>query len=94
MDLYLLTALGITVGFHRLFAYRSIEANSQIKLILAVLDSMVVQGSLFDWVTRPCTAVAIRTTIHRNSLPGTHCHGPALCYGLGHCPVHLDQPPQ
>jgi stearoyl-CoA desaturase (delta-9 desaturase) len=49
---YLLTAVGITVGFHRLFVHRSFETYTPVKVILAALGSMAVQGSLFNWVAQ------------------------------------------
>jgi stearoyl-CoA desaturase (Delta-9 desaturase) len=49
---YLLTAVGITVGFHRLFVHRSFETITPIKVALAALGSMAVQGSLFQWAAR------------------------------------------
>jgi len=50
LSLYVLTALGITVGYHRLFVHRSFETNIVVKFILAVLGSMAVQGPLLKWV--------------------------------------------
>jgi len=50
LGMYVLTALGITVGFHRLFVHRSFETYMWVKFIWAVLGSMAVQGSLFQWV--------------------------------------------
>lgn len=50
LGMYVLTALGITVGFHRLFVHRSFETYLWLKFILVVLGSMAVQGSLFRWV--------------------------------------------
>lgn len=50
LGMYFLTALGITVGFHRLFVHRSFETNIVVKVILAILGSMAVQGSLMTWV--------------------------------------------
>jgi stearoyl-CoA desaturase (delta-9 desaturase) len=47
---YVLTALGITVGFHRLFTHRSFETSRVVQFILAVLGSMAVQGPLLKWV--------------------------------------------
>jgi stearoyl-CoA desaturase (delta-9 desaturase) len=52
LGMYVLTALGITVGFHRLFTHRSFETNGVVKFILAVLGSMAVQASLFAWVAQ------------------------------------------
>ena len=48
--MYVLTALGITVGFHRLFTHRSFETNAVVQFVLAVLGSMAVQGPLLKWV--------------------------------------------
>jgi stearoyl-CoA desaturase (Delta-9 desaturase) len=50
IGMYLLTALGITVGFHRLFVHRSFETYTWVKFVFAALGSMAVQGSLFKWV--------------------------------------------
>src|SRR5687767_3429435 len=50
LGMYVLTALGITVGFHRLFVHRSFETYTWVKFIFAVLGSMAVQGSLLKWV--------------------------------------------
>jgi len=52
LGMYVLTALGITVGFHRLFVHRSFETYAWVKFILAVLGSMAVQASLFSWVAQ------------------------------------------
>lgn len=49
-SLYVLTGIGISVGFHRLFAHRAFETNGVVQLILAVLGSMAVQGPLLKWV--------------------------------------------
>jgi len=50
LAMYFLTALGITVGFHRLFVHHSFETYTWLKFVLAVLGSMAVQGPLFKWV--------------------------------------------
>lgn len=50
IGMYLLTALGITVGFHRLFVHHSFETYTWVKVVFAALGSMAVQGSLFKWV--------------------------------------------
>lgn len=50
LSMYVLTALGITVGFHRLFTHRSFETNPIIRFLLAALGSMAVQGSVLKWV--------------------------------------------
>jgi stearoyl-CoA desaturase (delta-9 desaturase) len=47
---YLLTALGITVGYHRLFTHKSFSTNVVMKVALGVLGSMAVQGPILQWV--------------------------------------------
>jgi stearoyl-CoA desaturase (Delta-9 desaturase) len=50
LSMYVLTGLGITVGFHRLFTHRSFETNRVVQLVLAAFGSMAVQGPLLKWV--------------------------------------------
>ena len=52
LGMYVLTALGITVGFHRLFTHRSFETNPVIQFLLAAFGSMAVQGPLLKWVAQ------------------------------------------
>ena len=47
---WLLTASGITVGFHRYFTHGSFKTNRAVKITLAVLGSMALQGSVAQWV--------------------------------------------
>ncbi|MEU8247831.1 fatty acid desaturase [Nonomuraea sp. NPDC048916] len=47
---YLLTGLGVTVGFHRLLTHRSFTARPWLRVVLAVAGSMSFQGNLIDWV--------------------------------------------
>ena len=48
---YVLTTLGISIGFHRLFTHRSYETYRAIRYSLAVLGSMAVQGPVIRWVS-------------------------------------------
>ncbi len=48
--LYLLTGLGITVGFHRLLTHRSFQTHRPVEYALAILGSMAVQGPVASWV--------------------------------------------
>jgi len=48
--MYLLTAVGITVGYHRLFTHRAFDTVAPIRYGLAVFGSMAVQGPVLDWV--------------------------------------------
>jgi stearoyl-CoA desaturase (delta-9 desaturase) len=47
---YVLTGLGITVGFHRLLTHRSFEAPAPVRGLFAILGSMAVQGPVIHWV--------------------------------------------
>jgi stearoyl-CoA desaturase (delta-9 desaturase) len=48
--LYLTTAIGITVGFHRLLTHRAFETHAWLRYTLAILGSAALQGSVIDWV--------------------------------------------
>ena len=48
--MYLLTAVGITVGFHRLLTHRSFQTSKPVEYVFAVLGSMAVQGPVISWV--------------------------------------------
>lgn len=48
--MYLLTAIGITVGFHRLLTHRSFQTPKPMEYLFAVLGSMAVQGPVISWV--------------------------------------------
>lgn len=48
--MYLLTAVGITVGFHRLLTHRSFQTFKPIEYAFAILGSMAVQGPVISWV--------------------------------------------
>lgn len=52
VGMYLLSAIGITVGFHRLFVHRSFETFTWVKFLLAAVGSMAVVGSLLTWVAQ------------------------------------------
>jgi len=47
---YATTAIGITVGYHRYFTHGSFKANRGVKLVLGVMGSMALEGSLDQWV--------------------------------------------
>jgi stearoyl-CoA desaturase (delta-9 desaturase) len=48
--MYALTAIGVTVGFHRLLTHRAFQTRPWLKYTLAVLGSMSLQGPVIDWV--------------------------------------------
>jgi len=45
----LLTSLGVTIGYHRLFTHRAFETIAPVKFILSVLGSMAMEGPLLKW---------------------------------------------
>ncbi|ODU24884.1 MAG: stearoyl-CoA 9-desaturase [Pseudonocardia sp. SCN 73-27] len=47
---YLVSALGVTVGFHRLFTHRSFNANRPLRIALAIAGSTALQGDVLSWV--------------------------------------------
>jgi stearoyl-CoA desaturase (delta-9 desaturase) len=50
VGLYVLTCLGVTLGFHRLFTHRAFETSRPFRAVVAVIGSMAVQGSVIKWV--------------------------------------------
>jgi len=50
LGMYVLTAVGITVGYHRLFTHRAFETNKMVQFVLAILGSMAIEGPLLKWV--------------------------------------------
>jgi stearoyl-CoA desaturase (delta-9 desaturase) len=48
--MYLLTAIGVTIGFHRLLTHRAFQTYPWLERTFAILGSMSVQGSVLDWV--------------------------------------------
>jgi stearoyl-CoA desaturase (delta-9 desaturase) len=48
--MYVVTALGVTVGFHRLFTHRAFKTGRTIRAVLAVLGSAAIEGPVISWV--------------------------------------------
>jgi stearoyl-CoA desaturase (Delta-9 desaturase) len=48
--LYVLTGLGITVGYHRLLTHRAFQTSKPVQYAFAILGSMSVQGPVLHWV--------------------------------------------
>ncbi|MFC8615315.1 acyl-CoA desaturase [Micromonospora purpureochromogenes] len=47
---YLLSGLGITIGYHRYFTHGSFKAPRPVRVALAVAGSFAVQGEIIQWV--------------------------------------------
>ncbi|XP_058922980.1 stearoyl-CoA desaturase 5 isoform X3 [Kogia breviceps] len=46
---FLLTALGVTAGAHRLWSHRSYKAKLPLRIFLAAANSMAFQNDIFEW---------------------------------------------
>jgi stearoyl-CoA desaturase (Delta-9 desaturase) len=50
LGFYVLTGLGVTMGFHRLLTHRSFTAARPLRIALAVAGSMSFEGDVIGWV--------------------------------------------
>jgi stearoyl-CoA desaturase (Delta-9 desaturase) len=47
---YVLTGIGVTVGFHRLLTHRSFKTRTAVRATLAALGSAAIEGPVISWV--------------------------------------------
>ncbi|SFN13309.1 stearoyl-CoA desaturase (delta-9 desaturase) [Pseudonocardia ammonioxydans] len=47
---YMISGLGVTVGFHRYFTHGSFKAKRPLRIALAIAGSLSLQGGVLDWV--------------------------------------------
>jgi stearoyl-CoA desaturase (delta-9 desaturase) len=47
---YIVSGLGITVGYHRLFTHASFKANRPLRVAMAVAGSLAIEGPVIRWV--------------------------------------------
>jgi stearoyl-CoA desaturase (delta-9 desaturase) len=50
--MYVVTGLGVSLGYHRLFAHRSFVAARWLKVTLAIAGTMAIEGSVTSWVSQ------------------------------------------
>src|SRR3954454_4284061 len=74
--MYLLTALGVTVGFHRMLTHRAFQAPKPLAYLFAVLGSMAVQGPVMAWV-------ADHRKHHAHADQEVDAHSPHVAHGDG-----------
>jgi stearoyl-CoA desaturase (delta-9 desaturase) len=74
--LYVLTGLGITVGFHRLFTHRSFKTSPALRGVFAVLGSAAIEGPIISWV-------ADHRKHHAFSDKAGDPHSPHVDHGVG-----------
>jgi stearoyl-CoA desaturase (delta-9 desaturase) len=48
--MYALTALGVTVGFHRHLTHRAFKTGKKMRATLAILGSAAIEGPVISWV--------------------------------------------
>jgi stearoyl-CoA desaturase (delta-9 desaturase) len=48
--MYVITGLGITVGFHRHFTHRAFATSTPLRATLAVMGTMAIEGPITAWV--------------------------------------------
>src|SRR5262245_51187138 len=71
LGMYMLTAIGVTVGFHRLFTHSAFKAPRWVVFTLGVLGSMSVQGPILVWA-------AVHRQHHHHSDDDGDPHSPHL----------------
>jgi stearoyl-CoA desaturase (delta-9 desaturase) len=74
--LYVLSGLGVTVGFHRLFTHRAFKTTRAIRALLAILGSAAIEGPVIAWV-------ADHRKHHRFSDRDGDPHSPHVGHGRG-----------
>jgi stearoyl-CoA desaturase (delta-9 desaturase) len=75
LSMWLLTGLGLTVGYHRLFTHRAFSAGIVVSSLLVILGSMAGRGPMLSWV-------AMHRRHHERSDRDGDLHSPNL-HGSG-----------
>jgi stearoyl-CoA desaturase (Delta-9 desaturase) len=84
--IYVLTGLGITVGFHRHFTHRAFKTNRVVRGTLAILGTAAIEGPITAWVADHRKHHAFSDQVgdpHSPHVDHGHGLGGAL-RGLGH----------
>jgi stearoyl-CoA desaturase (Delta-9 desaturase) len=71
LGFYSFTILGVTIGFHRMFTHRALEAGPVTRFVLAVAGSMSAQGPVLGWC-------AVHRQHHKHSDRDGDPHSPHL----------------
>ena len=74
--MYVLTVLGVTLGFHRLLTHRSFQTYKAVQYVIAAIGSMAVQGPVMSWVADHRKHHA--HTDHEGDPHSPHGHGGGL----------------
>lgn len=84
--LYVLTCLGITLGYHRLLTHRSYRAHPALEVLLVALAGLACQGG-------PATWVAVHRLHHARSDQDGDPHGAQKGFWWSHMGWMLTRPP-
>lgn len=74
--MYVLSGLGVTVGFHRLFTHRAFKTTRAVRVLLGILGSAAIEGPVIAWV-------ADHRKHHRFSDREGDPHSPHVGHGAG-----------
>mgnify|MGYP001817676120 CR=1 FL=1 len=99
--MYLITGLGITIGYHRLFTHRSFVTPRWVSTAFAIMGSMAVEGPVMHWVA--IHRKHHQYSDHEDDPHSPHTHGAGLINairGMWHAHVgwvteqrkHMDLP--
>jgi stearoyl-CoA desaturase (Delta-9 desaturase) len=80
IGLYVITCLGVTLGYHRMFTHRAFESSRAFRVIVAVIGSMAVEGSVITWVADHRKHHAF--TDHEGDPHSPHLSGPGFWGGV------------
>ncbi len=74
---YLASALGVTIGFHRMLTHRSFETNGVVRFFFLVLGAWSIQGAAISWA-------ALHAKHHVYSDTDDDPHSPVKSFWHGH----------
>src|SRR5882757_3048936 len=77
---YVVTCLGVTLGYHRMFTHRAFQSSRAFRAIIAAMGSMAVQGSVITWVADHRKHHAF--TDHEGDPHSPHLSGPGFWGGV------------
>jgi stearoyl-CoA desaturase (delta-9 desaturase) len=88
LGMYLISILGVTVGYHRLFTHRSFRTYKPVQVILAIAGSMAVEGPVIKWVAMHRRHH--QRSDHEGDPHSPHLHGSGIIGMLkGFCHAHV-----